>query len=509
MNKLVPEGCYVHVDDLQKKYGVKFLIALRKKLTIKLLDPITKVRQIIKMYRLVKVDGENYIVIPRVFALKMENKGLLSFKNFLHQGYRVEFDLYCKDYDYQLTIHDLILEKISSPLILKLRAGRGKTYIAGRLIQSLSKKTLFIVPNKAVSNTLKEPLENMFPHNKIGVYNSDTKIDGDIVIMVINSVLSEWFTFRYKVPNKRKYEVIKYNNQDYLSQFGFVIYDEVHRYVCTKFKLAFSKAQSRYVIGMTATPEDAEDKLPIATNWIGDIFDADALDIFQNEKDIKFNCKAKLLYYNGPDEYTDDIINPNTEMLDSHQMEEQFLKDPNRNKLIANCIKELVNDGHYVFVFINRRVHLPLIIKNLANLGFINMTPEFERKVDKSIENKIVQSNLQTVGIHGLLGQSTWEDQLNTAKNARVIITTYSFASTGVSIPKMTAAIFASSRRKGIKQTIARIMRTGGNVEKERVIVDIIDNMTRIKNRFSSRRKVYNHYNYKLEKSTIDYQDLV
>ena len=73
----------------------------------------------------------------------------------------------------------------------------------------------------------------------------------------------------------------------------------------------------------------------------------------------------------------------------------------------------------------------------------------------------------------------------------RLILTTYQYSSTGVSIVKMNSLVLATPRRNGLEQIIGRIYRLSGDQNIERVIVDIVDNRTCLKSQFYDRKKIY------------------
>lgn len=74
---------------------------------------------------------------------------------------------------------------------------------------------------------------------------------------------------------------------------------------------------------------------------------------------------------------------------------------------------------------------------------------------------------------------------------AHIILTTYGYSRRGVSIKEMTCAIRVSPRRNGSTQFAGRITRRGSDQRIRRVIVDIVDMRTSLKNQFTERKKAY------------------
>jgi superfamily II DNA or RNA helicase len=89
------------------------------------------------------------------------------------------------------------------------------------------------------------------------------------------------------------------------------------------------------------------------------------------------------------------------------------------------------------------------------------------------------------------MGGST-ENDIQQAKNTgRIIMTTYSYSGTGVSINKMDALILATPRKSNMTQILGRIFRLKGNVDITRNIIDIVDTKICLKSQFYTRKKTY------------------
>ncbi len=87
------------------------------------------------------------------------------------------------------------------------------------------------------------------------------------------------------------------------------------------------------------------------------------------------------------------------------------------------------------------------------------------------------------------------------AKTSRVIITTYSYSSTGISYKHLNTLIKATPRASNGIQIDARCMRIGSDMTIPRVIIDIVDNNGVFEAQFyKNRKKVYH-----LNKGSIDY----
>ncbi|MCK9603403.1 MAG: hypothetical protein M0R66_03505 [Candidatus Omnitrophica bacterium] len=100
-------------------------------------------------------------------------------------------------------------------------------------------------------------------------------------------------------------------------------------------------------------------------------------------------------------------------------------------------------------------------------------------------------------------GVSDEERRVALCGGARVIIATFGYSGTGISIVRMDAMILASPRYSGMKQIVGRILRRGSDAQIERVIVDIVDQKTCLARQFRLRRNAYAFYGARFERVDI------
>ncbi len=92
--------------------------------------------------------------------------------------------------------------------------------------------------------------------------------------------------------------------------------------------------------------------------------------------------------------------------------------------------------------------------------------------------------------------------------NARILLTTFGYSSTGISIDKMTAIVFATPRRANMQQILARILRRGGDLTITRRVIDIIDNRTPMRGQYADRALAYDFYWMDVEMQKKNWQEL-
>lgn len=376
------------------------------------------------------------------------------------------------------------VKKGSSGLILNLEAGQGKTFVAMGLINAIKMKTMIVTHTKTILYQWTTALTQYFPNAKIGIYHGENHTDGDIIVSIINSLLLDEITFGKKIYK---------NPLDYFSQFGMLIVDESHEYCAQGRGSLFWKFQCPYMLGLSATPAERPDAFDPYVHWhLGSVIDARTLENY-SEKDIPFKGTVSMIKYLGPTPFTESIINEEHEMVNSAATINRMIEDPYRLHIIAEQLQTLIEAHHNTFIFADRRDYLDKIKSYLNHINIANnivVSPEDEEKV------------MKIVG-----GASSTDVQL-ARDTAIVILTTYQYAGTGCSIPKMDAVILATPRKSKSRQYINRIFRLDSDYSIERKIIDIVDWMTIYKSQWYKRKKYYSEKNYPIKETKINWESI-
>lgn len=361
----------------------------------------------------------------------------------------------------------------------------GKSYVAMDIISKVKRKTLIVVPNTYLLNQWVKLLTEFFPTATIGELYGKRKVDGDIIVGIINTVADlDEFEISTKVPWPNIGKTIKYMKyvqkvsvDDLYAQIGLTIFDESQMYVSKEFRKAFQRVRSRFTIGLSATPDIREDKLDkIHLSWVGPILNADELEHYSPAQDA-FQSTATMIKYHALDDHVQFKIRDDG-MMDYQSIIEALVNDPHRNQLLVNQVLRLAKKGHYVFVFSDRRSHLEQLYDTISELSAdsdipINLEmPEASRKI--------------------ILYGGSSDQTIQTANDmSNIIFTTYQYSSTGVSIKKMDCLVLTTPRRSNMKQIINRVFRLGSDQTIERQIIDLIDMKMPIKRQHLERLKAY------------------
>jgi superfamily II DNA or RNA helicase len=479
-------GLIIDCDEFIKLYTKSRYMKFQKYYTIKYLNKIVNVTISTKMYSLVKdtETGRMYMILPRFTIYDLYKKNMISsIKSNLTNGKDINMTYIGKSNYNQNIIIDHVINNIFPKQLdefkgctLKVMAGLGKTYIAMDIISKINKKTLIIVPNTYLLEQWVQLLKQYFPNNTIGVLYCKKKVDGDIIVAIINSVVS-CNSFIYKK------ELIDFD--DILQKTGLVIFDESQSYVSKTFRSVYKKLYSNITIGLSATPDikiDGLDRIHVSN--IGPILDAESIDGYEKSLDM-FISEVMLVRYQGPDEHTQFILREDG-LLDYQNLLENIITDERRNLFIIDKIIEMVNMKLNIFIFSDRRSH----IENLYDLLI-----ELVEKNKLSTSINLPESN-KSIILYGGVKKNIIQEAQNYSK---IIFTTYQYSSTGVSIIKMNGLILATPRTSNMKQIINRIFRLGSDQNVKRYIIDIIDNKTPLKHQYRKRLISYKDRNCEIK----------
>lgn len=505
IGKITPRGLEININELLLKYKHEGLKKIQNKFIIRYKSPIGTYY----ITKLLYFIHDEIIIFPRFLGFKLLNLKIIDkIENNILKGESIKLNYIGKSNQNQINIINHIFENIytnqninlgKAGLTLKVLAGFGKTFIAMDLMSRINKKTLIIVPNTYLLKQWVELLTKYFPNNTIGEYYGKKKKDGDIIVGIINSLINDKFELKDPINKKIKYT---YSYEDFFEQFGFIILDESHIYCTDIFKVIYNRFQSTYMLGLSATPNERNNKCDLISHaHIGEVLDAHQLPNFIHS-DIKFQAEVNIIKYNAPDEYIKVHINPTTNMVCVPQIIEDLINDEYRNKLILNELFNLFDLKLNIFVFSERRGHLEYLYNEFNCLLEEKYNSEFQDYI--SIPELNINNNLV------LYGGSSDEDIQNAKEKSNIIFTTYSYSSTGVSIDKMNAVILSTPRKSKARQIIGRIFRLNKNNNHiKRIIIDIVDNKTILKNQLYNRMSAYKERESTIIKKNINFDEII
>jgi len=227
--------------------------------------------------------------------------------------------------------------------VLQAFTGSGKTVMALAIIAERRQPALIIVHSKELLNQWIERIEQFLniPRAEIGVIgNSKNRIGDKITVGIINSI----YPIAVKIKNF----------------FGHIIVDECHHCPSRTFTEAVSAFDSRYMLGLSATPF-RRDELTKLIGWhLGRKVVVKQSDLTENDIILNVEVVTRetdfISYYDASEEYS--------------RMLSELTEDKSRNRLIVgDIIKEVSNGGGVCLVLSDRKSHCETIKTMLLDTG--------------------------------------------------------------------------------------------------------------------------------------------
>ncbi|TAL62088.1 MAG: DEAD/DEAH box helicase [Bacteroidetes bacterium] len=344
--------------------------------------------------------------------------------------------------DIQEKIIKEFIEKVDilSPYggIIKAPTGSGKTVMAIELMFRLGYKTLIIVPTDRLMTQWIEQLKSL-----------SNLTDYDIGVIKQNRC--EYSNRLVSVAMVHSLAKDKYPKEMY-DEFGTIIYDEVHTLGAETFSKTASMFNSKYRIGLSATPRRKDGMENVFFYHIGEI-----LCSIDNPTD---KPSVIMDYYYDINTHHKGCVWGGNFILPRYL--NRLSKNVNRNKRIAKYVQMAFTKKRKTLVLSDRIEQLKGIHREIISLGIIKDNIGFCIGDEKQLDRDI-------------------------------ILGTYGSAGMGMDIPGLSCLIFATPRTD-IEQAVGRILRHK-RTEVVPIVVDIIDEASLIMKKWSDKRlKFYKQY---------------
>ena len=314
---------------------------------------------------------------------------------------------------------------------------------------ALKSKTLVVVHKDFLVSQWKERIKE-FTDASIGTLQGKT-IDvenKDIVIGMLQSISQ-----------------LKYS-QEILNQFNFVIYDECHHTSAESFSKALYLINSKYQLGLSATPTRKDGLTKVYKWFLGDILYQVNRKNTESLKVIRFLCKSDTSYYKECFNRLKKQCIPT--------MINNVVKYDDRNLFILQILKPLIKNGRDILILSERRNHLCDIQKLI-------------------LEKLDIESGLYIGGMKA--------HDLNLSCEKQIILATYQMASEGFDCKKLNTLVMVTSK-SDIVQSVGRILRK----KHENIvplIIDFCDIFSIFTNQAKKRLKFYQKSNYNVDSIDI------
>jgi len=310
--------------------------------------------------------------------------------------------------------------------IIQAGTGTGKSFMSLIIAQKLGLKTLIIVPKQDIMSQWRDSIIKFLgiPVSDIGKIQQDVcNVEGKtIVIGMVQSLAKD----KYKSSVK--------------SEFGLVIYDEIHVMGANYFSKACGLFNSKYRLGLSATPYRSDGREHVFKDHIGEIAVVnDAVMMIPRVVVVKSEFLLPRVKKKVIDRLTGrpKMVLAPMQLNAGRTMHVAKMLGTNRarNELISKFVLAAYEKGRRTIIFSDlRENHLERLYPALRSVG------------------------IPTKDIAYYVGGMK-EKELDKSKAAPVILATYKMVAMATDIPWLDTCVLATPR-SDIVQCVGRILRT-------------------------------------------------
>ena len=402
----------------------------------------------------VYIESEKYIYVPKHYGIQTFGKYESSTRDVEQTA-----DEYWNFTGSLRSIQEDVVNSFLKPEphdgILSLQTGGGKTVCALYIASQLKLPTIVLVHNTFLRDQWVERITSFLPNARVGKVQGETlDIENkDIVVAMLQSISMKEY------PHST------------FEKFGLVIVDECHHIASEAFSQAVPKLTSKYMLGLSATPE-RKDKLMHVINWfLGPL-------LYQSDTGDKVDEKVNVQYYEflGDEAFNEVILNQAGVMFTS-VMVNKMTNHPERNKTIVDLIEDVYAEkGRQILVLSDRVEHT----KNIFEL----LSPDVQKHA--CVLGRDVKPEIR--------------NEWYTSK--KILIATYQLCKEGFDVASLNTLIMATPR-PDVDQIVGRILRVEkGSRKTHPLIIDIVD--VAFRRQFQQRLSLYKERNYSIQKLTLE-----
>lgn len=448
---LTPKGYAVKKTHLTDKQVTE----LRKVLTVapKVLDKFQWTVQRFPIYS----ESKTRFYVPRHWGIKTYGEPEASIVSLgLPLPPAVIWNTAFAPHDFQKDIMNQFVERGGNGLIC-VPCGYGKTFMALRIALTLGLRFLIIVDKEFLMNQWKAEMERFFHGIRVGILQANKiQIDAssyDVTIGMIQTICRRDFP------------------DGFFDEYGFTIFDECHHLGASYFCRALQRIQTRYMLGLSATP-DREDGLSfVFESFLG------APVYKKTQRDPDREAVVRAVWFSSEDPvYTEVPVNDRGEPVTAKLLNQVAEFEP-RNEKILEHLHEYAMDPHRFLLLLSDRI---------SQLDWFH----------ERLTANPPQPGFKVGYYIGGMKQVVLDQN---AETCHLLLATYQMASEAFSVKRLNT-VFLATPRKNVQQSTGRIFRE--RMDERKVaphIVDIIDSHDCHKRRWYVRQKFYKECQYTME----------
>ena len=399
------------------------------------------------------LESPNKLYLPRFYGI--EKFGLPN-EDSLTEGDSINIKFNGDLRKEQMPIYDIVKNTLDKDggAIISLKCGGGKTVLSLYILAQLKVKTMVVVHKDFLMIQWKDRIEEFIPNASIGKIQQNTiDIDNkDIVLAMVQSL------------SMKEYD------KDIFKCFGLIIFDECHHLGAEMFSKCMPKVASKYMLGLSATPNRKDGLRKVFEWYIGNI-------AYTSKEKNEDYVEVNIINFTSDDPGYSKVENNYNGKPNFPKMINKICEFKKRTKLIIQKAIDLFNEGdRNILILSDRRGHLDYIAKKL--------------------EKKNISCGFYVGGVKPEL--------LRIAQDKDIILGTFSMASEGMDIPKLNTIILASPK-SDIVQSVGRILRQKKEHRvKHPYIIDIKDDISIFNNQYKKRLSHYSKNKYDITIINLD-----
>jgi superfamily II DNA or RNA helicase len=293
------------------------------------------------------------------------------------------------------------------------------------------------------------------PNARIGLFQGDLQQveDRDIVVGMLQTISMK------ELP------------PGIFTPIGLVIVDECHHIASEAFSQAVPKLTSKYMLGLSATPE-RKDRLMHVIHWfLGPL-------LYKSDTSDKVDPGVFVEVYDfdkGDEKFNEVIYNKQGVMFTSLMVNKLVDFEP-RNQMLVELLTDVYDDHQRQILVLSDRVEHTKTLLDMLPTHIKEQSCILSRSVDSKT-------------------RSEW------CESKRILIATYQMCKEGFDVPTLNTLVIATPR-PDVDQIVGRILR----VEKTKravspLILDIVDPAFR--RQFQERLSLYTKREYNVEKMKL------
>lgn len=436
------------------KQGIENLTTLKARLTVKPYVPEVFVNpRFVQKYPVFKESAE-CLYVPKHFGIGEFGPYATTTRN-VAQTHDIFWKFTGELRETQNQVVSSFLKPEPHDGLICLQTGGGKTVCALYIAAQLKVPTLVLVHNTFLRDQWIERIKTFLPDARIGIFQGEIQQveDRDIVVGMLQSIC------------------MKEIHADTFKNIGFVIVDECHHIASEAFSQAVPKLTSKYMLGLSATPE-RKDRLMHVIHWfLGPL-------LYKSDTSDKVDPGVFVEVYEfeeGDEKFNEVIYNQQGVMFTSLMINKLVDYEP-RNKMIVELLTDIYDDDKRQTLVLSDRVDHVQLLYDMLPSNVMADACVLSRKTDSKT-------------------RAEWCD------TKRILIATYQMCKEGFDVPTLNTLVIATPR-PDVDQIVGRILRVERAKRKVApLIIDIVDPAFR--RQFQERLSLYNKRSYKVEKMKL------